>query len=106
VLGGNLPTPNIPGGRQVRPELRANNDPSEQYVLLTELLDRFPAYIHFALGSNADEHWNIEFVNIEVRVSSQDPQGLLLMAYSNLSGTAHLWLGQRSGRYLYAFRTF
>ncbi|MCA1576991.1 MAG: hypothetical protein LC794_06460 [Acidobacteria bacterium] len=75
----------------------AANNPSSPYELLTENLDRFPAYIRFAPKSR-DDNWNIESV-----IATVNP-GPGQLQYQALGGSNNLWLGVHSGLHCYLVR--
>jgi len=91
--------------RLVRPEIRAFNDPQQQDQLLSETLHRFPAYIRYAPRA-ADENWNIERVTVEVfadvgTVGMDHIIRRVALWQILVEPENHLWLGNRSGLYLY-----
>jgi len=75
-------------------------------VLLTEHLNRFPAYIRFD-PAESEERWQVEQVNVNVNILvSIDPPAQTTAAQNqNLVGGNSLWLGNRMGHYLYLRRT-
>ena len=92
-----------PGGdRLLKADIRDFNDPSQHYALLSENLDRFPAYIRFVPGT-VDESWNIEEVIVEARISGGGVAAIFAHLTVPNAGN-HLWLGNRSGLYLYLLR--
>lgn len=93
MLGG----PVDKGGGDERPVLHpAQNNPSADYLLDTDYLDRFPIYIRFEPKHRVD-NWNLE--EVERIVNSGADQRV----YRALGGDNHLWLGKRYGKYCYLF---
>lgn len=72
----------------------ATNNPVTPYQLVTENIDRFPAYIRFQ-PTGRDDNWNLESVTVTVNPGPNQRQ---LQA---LGGSNHLWLGVHSGLYCY-----
>ena len=83
-------------GANVR--FQESNDPRSPYQLLTEDLNRFPAYIRFA-PKDRDDNWDLESVTVTVNPGAGQVQ------YQALGGSNHLWLGVHSGLHCYLFKS-
>jgi hypothetical protein len=76
------------GATVVRP---AENDPRSPSQLTFDDLRLAPRYIRFEPGGD----WNVELVDISVTYTGGG------LHVSRLAGGAHLWLGERRGKFLY-----
>lgn len=76
----------------------SSNNPSSPFQLLTEDLNRYPAYIRFNPRSRED-NWNVGFVDVKVNPGPGE------VRYQALLGNNNVWLGTHSGLYCYLTRS-
>jgi hypothetical protein len=79
-----------------KPVLNAeHNDPRVDYVMQSEFLDKFPAYIRFEQTGDSSA-WNLELARVTTL-----SHGNVVAIYENLSLSNNLWLGDNFGKYCY-----
>ena len=74
----------------------ARNDPADPQ-LLTEDLDRYPAYVRFS-PKDREDSWHLGFVELNINPGPEQ------VHYEALRGNDKQWLGTHAGEYCYLTR--